>query len=274
MSDIWAYQPYTEGTVYGTTDGIDADVQWLGPTDPERLGFHTQKPLGLLRRIVASSCPEGGLVLDPFCGCGTAVVVAQEIGRRWIGVDIAYIAVHLIEARLRAVFPGIEDFDVVGIPSDIGERVPCSLGRTSTSSAGRCPSSMASPRRSPEAKGVDGVIRFPVDAKSVGRAIVSVKGGEKLTPNMVRDLVGTVATQKAEMGLLVLLDKPTKGMVDAAEHAGVYTWPANGENFPRVQITTVEELLSGKKPKMPPSLTPYFKAATFVQPVDQPALDL
>jgi hypothetical protein len=123
-------------------------------------------------------------------------------------------------------------------------------------------------------KGVDGVIRFPVGAKAIGRAIVSVKGGEQLSPDMVRDLVGTVKTQKAEMGVLVLLEKPTKGMTDAEDHAGISTWPANGANFLFVQIITIEDLLSGKKPDMPPPLTPYFKAATFIPPPNQPLLDL
>jgi DNA modification methylase len=275
MSDIWAYQPYTEGTVYGTADGIDADVQWLGPTDPERLGFHTQKPLGLLRRVIASSCPDGGLVLDPFCGCGTAVVVAQEMGRRWIGVDIAYIAVHLIETRLRAAFPDVADFEVKGIPSDVGAaqalfaRSHFEFERWAVSRVN------GQPKEKPGGdKGVDGIIRFPIGAKEIGRAVVSVKGGGQLSPDMVRDLVGTAQTQKAEMGVLVLLDKPTKGMTDAAEHAGIYAWPVNGTNFPRIQIMTIDQLLSGKKPNMPPSLTPYFKAAAFVPPTDQPALDI
>ena len=78
IQDIWAFQPYTEKTVYGTNAGIDEDVAWLGPTDPERLGYQTQKPIGLLERIIKSACPDGGTVLDAYCGCGTTVAVAHQ----------------------------------------------------------------------------------------------------------------------------------------------------------------------------------------------------
>jgi DNA modification methylase len=104
IGDVWAYQPYTEGAVHGTQAGIDADVAWMGPTDPERLGYQTQKPLGLLARIIGSSCPPDGLVLDPFCGCGTALVAAQAGARRWIGIDKNHAAIGLVKERLRDAF--------------------------------------------------------------------------------------------------------------------------------------------------------------------------
>jgi DNA modification methylase len=104
LPDVWAYQPYTEGTVHDTAEGIDADVAWLGPTDPERLGYPTQKPVGLLERIIHSSCSEGGLVLDPFCGCGTALVAAQNLRRSWAGIDLANVAIDCTRRRLRELF--------------------------------------------------------------------------------------------------------------------------------------------------------------------------
>ncbi len=116
FGDIWAYQPYTDGSVHGTEEGIDADVAWMGPTDPERLGYQTQKPLGLLARIIGSSCPPNGLVLDPFCGCGTTLVAAQAGARGWIGIDQNHAAIELVKERLRDAF-GLEaakDYTVVG----------------------------------------------------------------------------------------------------------------------------------------------------------------
>jgi NACHT-associated inactive Restriction Endonuclease 1 len=197
------------------------------------------------------------------------------MGRQWIGIDIAYIAVHLIETRLKAVFPDDGAFEVKGIPRDMGAAQ--ALFVRSDFEFERWAVSLVNgqPKEKPGGdKGVDGVIRFPVGAKAIGRAIVSVKGGGQLSPDMVRDLVGTVQTRKAEMGVLVVLGTPTKGMLEAAEHAGVYNWPVNGQNSPRVQIITIEQLLSGQKPKMPPSLTPYFKAAAFAPAMDQPELDI
>ena len=99
IQDIWAFQPYTEKTVYGTDQGIDADVEWLGPTSPERLGYQTQKPRGLLDRIIQSACPPGGTVLDAYCGCGTTIDVAQGLGNPWIGIDITYQSISLIMRR-------------------------------------------------------------------------------------------------------------------------------------------------------------------------------
>ncbi len=119
FGDIWAYQPYTEGAVHGTQAGIDADVAWLGPTDPERLGYQTQKPIGLLARIVGSSCPPNGLVLDPFCGSGTAIAAAQAQSRRWIGIEQNRVAISLVKQRLRDAFR-LEpkgDYAIVGEPA-------------------------------------------------------------------------------------------------------------------------------------------------------------
>ena len=119
LQDIWAYQPYTDGTVHGTKDGIDEDVKWLGPTDPERVGYQTQKPLGLLDRIIRSSCPDDGLVLDPFCGCGTTIATAQKLDRRWIGIDITQLAISLIRYRLGDSFGKDCRFELIGEPTSL-----------------------------------------------------------------------------------------------------------------------------------------------------------
>jgi site-specific DNA-methyltransferase (adenine-specific) len=116
FGDIWAYQPYTDGSVHGTANGIDADVAWMGPTDPERLGYQTQKPIGLLTRIIGSSCPPNGLVLDPFCGSGTTIAAAHNQSRRWIGIDQSRVAIDLVTRRLKDAFglEGGKDYTTVG----------------------------------------------------------------------------------------------------------------------------------------------------------------
>ena len=101
IGDIWAYQPGTEGVLYGTNQGIDEDVAWLGTTAPERLGYPTQKPVGLLERILQTSSKPGDVVLDPFCGCGTTIDAAQKLGRKWIGIDVTYISIDLMVKRLQ-----------------------------------------------------------------------------------------------------------------------------------------------------------------------------
>jgi DNA modification methylase len=114
--DIWAYQPYTEGTVFGTEDGIDADVRWLPPRDKERLGYPTQKPEALLRRIIQASSNSGALILDPFCGCGTTVAVAEQVGRDWIGIDISPTAVNIMNNRILKATHHQRKPRVIGLP--------------------------------------------------------------------------------------------------------------------------------------------------------------
>ena len=97
--DIWAYRPGTKGTLYGTENEIDVDVKWLD-SDEEVLGYPTQKPLGLLRRIIESSSQKGDVVLDPFCGCATTCVAADDLGRNWIGIDISEKAAELVVERI------------------------------------------------------------------------------------------------------------------------------------------------------------------------------
>lgn len=276
VSDIWAFQPYTGGTVFGTERGVDEDVRWLSPRDQERLGYPTQKPEGLLDRILRASSNPGDVVLDSFCGCGTTVAVAQRLGRHWIGIDITYLAVDLIEKRLRHTFgPTIAGtYAVQGIPRDLlGAQAlfiddPLDFERWAVSLVNGTPN-----EKQVGDKGIDGVIRFFTDAKGgTGRALVSVKGGKTVNPAFVRDLLGTVQTQNAEMGVLVTITKPTPGMNDAADHASTYTWPVNGENFPKIQLVTIADLLAGNRPKLPPTLTPYIKAQKFTAPPDQMSL--
>jgi len=119
--DIWAYQPGTGGLLCGTDDGIDQDVKWLELA--EMLGYQTQKPVGLLERIIATSCPVSGVVLDPFCGCGTAVVAAHKLNRHWIGIDITYLAITVMKERLcdsfKSDFPDPRAIKAIGEPVDL-----------------------------------------------------------------------------------------------------------------------------------------------------------
>ena len=80
------------------------DIHPIGAQARERLGYPTQKPEALLERIVSASSNEGDVVLDPFCGCGTAIAAAERLNRRWIGIDITHIAITLIRHRIRDSF--------------------------------------------------------------------------------------------------------------------------------------------------------------------------
>jgi DNA modification methylase len=243
---------------------IWSDISSLGGTNPERLGYPTQKPVALLERIVAGSSNEGDIVLDPFCGCGTTIDAAVRLKRRWIGIDVTYIAVDLIEKRLIHTFGQGEakSYDVLGIPRDMGgaqalfDHSPFDFERWAVSRINAQPN-----EKQVGDKGIDGVARFPTDAQGgLGRILVSVKGGRTIGPQFVRDLLGTVETQKAQMGVLITMAEPTRGILDAVNHAGTYALPVNDQKFPKVQIVTVAQLLKGERPAMPQTLLPYIAA--------------
>ncbi len=254
------------------------DIPPLNSQAAERLGYPTQKPVALLERIIAASTKPGDVVLDPFCGCGTSVDAAIKLDRKWIGIDITYIAVGLIQARLKDTYGDeiAKTYRVEGIPRDLpGAQAlfhasPFDFERWAVTLADGTPN-----EKQVGDRGIDGVIRFLNDAKGKaqgGRVLVSVKGGRSINPAMVRDLVGTVESQKAEMGVLILMVPPTPGMTEAANHSGSYVWPVNGQSFPKVQLITVPQLLNFKRPMMPPALTPYISAARRQSPVEQRSL--
>ncbi|MGH8932836.1 MAG: DNA methyltransferase [Egibacteraceae bacterium] len=239
------------------------DVPVINNRSREKLHYPTQKPEALLERLISVSSNEGDLILDPFCGCGTTVAVAQRLRRRWIGVDITYLAVDLITKRLinRYGEEVADTFDVRGIPRDLeGARAlfkenSFDFERWAVSLVGGEPN-----EKQVGDKGIDGTIRFHIDSKIIGRVLVSVKGGRKLNPGMVRDLIGTVNSRRAEMGLLITLEPPTRGMLEEVRRSGHYEYPLTQRSFPRIQLITISELLAGIQLAMPASILPYVRA--------------
>jgi DNA methylase/NACHT-associated inactive Restriction Endonuclease 1 len=255
-------EPYVAADRMAVVGDIWSDFGSINSGAAERLGYPTQKPLALLERIITASSNPGDTVLDPFCGCGTTVDAAQALNRQWIGIDITFIAIDLIEKRLQDRYPGIAGtYETFGIPRDLAgaqalfDHSHFDFERWAVSRINARPN-----EKQVGDKGVDGVARFYLDKKDVGRVLVSVKGGATVGPQFVRDLIGTVQTQKAEMGVLITMATPTRGVLDAIDHGGTYTWPVNGQTFPRVQVITIAELLAGKRPDMPTLITPYATA--------------
>lgn len=258
-------------------DDVWSDIPPINSQAAERLGYPTQKPLALLERILRSGSNEGDIVLDPFCGCGTSIDAAVRLKRQWVGIDITYIAVDLIEKRLEHTHgPDItKTYEVLGIPRDLAgaqalfDHSPFDFERWVVSFVNAQPN-----EKQVGDKGIDGVARFPTDAKgSVGRMLVSVKGGRTVGPQFVRDLLGTVNTQKAEMGILLTMATPTRGVLDAVAHGGNYTHPATGQVFPKLQVFTVEQLLNGERPQMPLTYLPYIQASKLAAPAaEQPSM--
>lgn len=222
------------------------DIPPLNSQAAERLGYPTQKPLALLERIIQASSNPGDLVLDPFCGCGTAVVAAQKLERRWIGIDITHLAVNLMRTRLRDTYGDAAQFKVVGEPTAVDDAVE--LAATDPYQFQFWALGLVGARPHEEKKGadkgIDGRLYFRDDPKAPAKQIIiSVKAGI-LHRNQVHELRGVVEREKAAMGVLISMQAPTKPMREEAASAGFYESPWG--KHPRIQILTVGELLDGR----------------------------
>ncbi|PCG14105.1 MULTISPECIES: DNA methyltransferase [Sphingomonas] len=225
----------------------------IAPRGREYLGYPTQKPVALLERIIAASSNEGDVVLDPFCGCGTAVHAAQKLGRQWIGIDVTHLAISLIEKRMQAAFPGVA-FTVEGTPKDLESAMD--LARRDKYQFQWWAVSMvdAMPyggRKKGADGGVDGIIYFKPDGKRTERAIVSVKGGDNVGVGMIRDLHSAMEREKAPAGIFLCKATPTGAMEKEAAAVGRFAAAATGKTYPRLQIITLAELFRGKTPDLP-----------------------
>jgi DNA modification methylase len=251
------YLDESKGALVGN---VWTDITPLQASARERLGYPTQKPEALLERIITASSNEGDVVLDPFCGCGTAVAVAQRLNRKWIGIDITYLAISLMKYRLRTAFgESITDaYDVIGEPVSapdakaLAETDPYQFQWWALGLVNARPVE----QKKGADKGIDGRIFFhdePEGGKTK-QIILSVKAG-KLHAPYVRDLRGVVEREKAAIGVLITLDAPTAPMRKEAASAGFYEsrWNLGTiTKHPKLQIVTVEELLDGKRIDAPP----------------------
>jgi len=242
------------------------DIEQLGAHDAERLGYPTQKPLSLLERIIQASSNPGDVVLDPFCGCGTAVHAAQKLGRIWAGIDITPLATTLIKSRLYDAF-GIEakkDYDLFGEPTTLADAEHLAkqdryqfqwwaLGLIPARPQGGQGDSKEGKKGAD--KGIDGVMTFQDTTNGVHKRImVQVKSG-KVKSGDIRDLNGTVDREKnAVMGVFITLQKPSSDMEIEAMSYDPYQSGFN-RHYPKVQIFTIEQLLNGAKVQVPGSDT-------------------
>ncbi len=231
---------------------IWTDIPPVSSQSNERLGYPTQKPLALLERIIVASSNKDDLVLDPFCGCGTAIHAAQKLGRQWIGIDVTHLAINLVKNRLQDAFK--IKVEVEGEPEDLeGARAlmemdPFQFQWWALSLVGARP--VGGEKKKGSDRGIDGVIYNPKGKTESYYGIVQVKGGHNIKSGDVRDFRGTIEREKADYGIFITLEEPTDEMRREALTAGFLrtVW---GENMQRIQILTIRELMDGKKAEMP-----------------------
>ncbi len=252
----WRYKQFLNELRGRQVADIWTDINAINPVARERLGYPTQKPEALLERIIKASSNEGDLVLDPFCGCGTTIAVAQRLKRRWIGIDITHLAVALIKHRLRDAFGTRVAYEVVGEPVSVpdaevlAKQDPYQFQWWALGLVGARPAE----QKKGADRGIDGRLYFHDEAKGgkTKQIVLQVKAGH-VTVAHVRDLRGVVEREEADIGVLITLEEPTPAMRTEASSAGFYESPGWGKRYPRVQILTIAEMLSGKGIDYPPS---------------------
>ena len=241
-------------------DTIWDDIPPIQAHSRERLGYPTQKPEALLERIIEASSNEGEMVLDPFCGCGTAVAVAERLGRRWMGIDITHLAVSLMKYRLHDTFGArLSPYEVIGVPQDIASARALAAESTHDGryqfeywALGLIGARPANDRRRGPDSGIDGYINFfDDDSGKAKRIVVQVKSGH-VERSQIAALNSDRQREAAELAIFITLEPPTRPMLQEAAAAGIYE-PQHfpGSRFPRVQIAAIEDLLAGVAPLIP-----------------------
>lgn len=235
------------------------DVKPVINWNKERLGYPTQKPLKLLDRIVKASSDEGDCVLDPFCGCGTTVHAANDLGRNWIGIDISKFSVGLIKNRILHHFEelDVDDIQVIGSVSTLQDALDLAKNDKFEFEKWVCGEIGAggmyhAPGERGADGGVDGVIPFYHSETMLKKseptyAIVQVKGGS-VSVNDVKALSTTVRQRDGKCGVFVCFDKYMKTVNNQREKKMIKDAVTD---FPFIQGLSVEQLINGKRPNLP-----------------------
>jgi DNA modification methylase len=249
---------------------VITDIPPISSRAKERLGYPTQKPEALLERIIRSCTNDGDWILDPFCGCGTAIIAAEKLHRHWIGIDITWLAINLVKGRLNDMFPGIQ-FKTEGEPRDMGAAKELAKDRyqfqwwalslIGARPVGSTPSKPSEGKKGAD-EGIDGWLRFADGTEGhVERVVVQVKSGHAGVKD-IRELRDVVSRQKAAIGLFLTLEEPTKEMIHEARTTDPYISSTWKHEYPKIQILTINELLKekGKRPNIPPTMSAYQEA--------------
>lgn len=228
----------------------------------EWLGYPTQKPEALLKKLIDAACPPDGLVLDPYCGCGTALHVAEAGNRKtgknkrpWVGIDITHLAVGIIEQRFKERLNC--SVDVVGQPEDLDaarELAAKDPFQFETWACTRLPGILPNDQQRGDGGG-DGVGHIRSGEEHL-EVMVQVKGGKKVAVSAVRELSGTMTAGKVTLGILIVMDSQslTRGAKSAIDSEPITI--ANNK-YPRMQVWTIQDFFSGKWPHLPPMAPGY-----------------
>ncbi len=239
------------------------DIPMIASASPERLGYPTQKPLGLLERIIVASSNAGDVVFDPCCGCGTTIAAADLKRRKWSGIDITYQSIALVLKRLEdqsgARWSEVEQsIAMTGIPRDIASAVSLAHKKddrvrkefekwavlTYTSNRGKI-----NEKKGADA-GIDGRVYFMTGRTESATMIFQVKSGIVHRDDIAK-LRGDMEKDGAALATLITLTEPTDPMFRDARAAGLYHHELMDRDYDKIQIVTIHEILDGKRLDIP-----------------------
>jgi len=271
------YKSYLDESKGTIISNLWYDLKFIGTKSPERLGYPTQKPKALLERIIKASSNEGDIVLDGFCGCGTALDAAESLNRKWIGIDISPIAISLIKRRLKDTYgKQLSKFEIRGVPTDeasakkLWEENPFAFQDWWLTEFEVFSTTYGTKGAD---KGVDGIGQYIADHQgNTLRAAFQVKGGGKVKSSEIDSLLGILEKHKCQLGVFLTIAEPTKPMMETATASGFFE--AGGFQYPRIQILTLEEFFAGKRPKLPTENVTFKSAQLKGKKVQQISLEL
>ena len=227
------------------------EIPSLNNMAAERLGYPTQKPLELLDRVIRSSSPQQGVVLDPFCGGGTTLESAERLGRTWVGIDVSYLAVEITERRLEMKFGSDvrSSYKLFGTPKSMAD-AELLYEQSEFDFRHWAVGLVDADPIVGKAEEIDGVRGFPMpEGQDDGKTVIRI--GDQ--PNDLRVAMDAIESGEASLGVVVPL-RPNMGLVRSASELGGWTWPVNGETYPVVQVLSVEELLAGARLVLPTAM--------------------
>ena len=223
----------------------------------DRTGYPTQKPRELYEQIIKASSKKGGLVLDPFCGCGTTLLAAEATERQWIGIDLTYLAIGVVKMQAEKFFDaGTDSITLIGTPED----AYTALQLASTNHAGFeewCVTHVLNFKSNAKKVGdggIDGTYTYPLGRMTgkltYGKAVAQVKGGN-YTLSHIRDFRTAKQNVEADLGVFVVTTPPTRGMQTEATRAGKYRYPFLDMEIPVLQIYEIQKYFRGILPSLP-----------------------
>ena len=225
--------------------------------DDQRTGYPTQKPINLYKRVISALSNEDDIVLDPFAGCGTTVVAAEQLDRQWVGIDLTYLAIGAVRIQIEKLCPQIRNkITILGTPEnekqalDLAQSDPDGFEKWSVTNV----LTFKSNAKKGADGGIDGTMKFPLGRingkQAFGTAVAQVKGG-KSTLGHVRDFRTAMQNKEADLGIFVATTPATRGMKQEIARAGIYSHPSYQLEIPILQHYQIQDYFRGKLPILP-----------------------